>query len=143
MARLARSHNSRVHRLVTSPPDGQSPPSDTPGETTTTLTADARFYPIWAGELVGDYSFWFDVGAGLTGTFSIQGTNVPNPELTTDADWTTLSPTVNGAALAYAGAAGNTLAYGFDVMVEWIRLKFTFTGGSGTFRGFARVDDNR
>lgn len=142
MARLSRVHNSRTHRIRATAPDGQSPPSDTPGETIT-LSASTNFYPIWSGEMVGEYSFWFDVGAGLTGTFSIQGTNVPDPELTTDADWTPLTPTVYGAALAYAGAAGNTLAWGTDIQLEWIRLKFVVGAGSATFRGFARVDDNR
>lgn len=142
MARLQRAHNSRVLRIVLVPPGGVTPPSDTPGETLTTLSASQNFYPVYAGEMVGMYSFWFDVGVGLTGTFSIQGTNVPDPELTTNADWTPITPTVYGAALAYAGTAGNTLAWGTDQVFEWLRLVYTHTSGTGTFRGFSRVDSN-
>lgn len=137
MATLPRAHNPRSLpiRLV---PDRNG--NDTSTDTIT-LAASQNFFPFYAGETVGLYLFHFMVGAGLTGTFSVQGSNVPDPELTTDNDWVPLNPTVLGAALAYAGAAGNTVAYGADQLYEWVRLKYTHTSGSGTFRGFARVDN--
>lgn len=140
MARLPRSHNSRSLRVI--PVTNSLVPSDTPGEIST-LVASANYQPIWAGECIGAYAFWIDVGTGLTGTFSIQGTLVPDPELTTDLDWTNITPTVVGSPLAYTGTAGNTYAFGVDQMWEWLRLKFAFTSGTGTVRAFCRVDDNR
>lgn len=143
MATLIRSHNSRSHPLrVAASPAGSGGAGDTTGDSTT-LSASQNYFPLYAGDVIGAYAFHIIVGAGLTGTFSVQGSIVPDPELTTDADWVPLSPTVLGAALAYAGAAGSTIAYGVDQMYEWVRLKYTHTSGSAAFRGFARVDNNR
>lgn len=137
MARTPRIHNPRSTRLTIS---GETN-NDTPGATET-LNAGKIFPPIMAGDKPGLYSFWIDVGAGLNGTFVIQGTNVPDPEQTTDADWTNLSPTVLGS-LTFAGSAANVVAYGTDQLYEWIRLKFSFTSGSGTFRCFYRVSKEK
>lgn len=140
MATTPRTHNTRAVLLRVAPLAASSGGyGDTTGDTIT-LGASQNFVPIFAGEMIGAYAMHFIVGAGLTGTFSVQGSLVPDPELTTDADWVTLSPTVLGAALAYAGAAGSTIAYGVDQLYEWVRLKYTHTSGAATFRGFARAD---
>lgn len=82
------------------------------------------------------------VTAGLTGTFSLQGSNVPFPELATDDDWVALTPTVVGTALAYAGAAGNSLVMTSGA-TRWIRVKYLHSSGSATIRAYASVDDGR
>jgi hypothetical protein len=98
---------------------------------------------VYGPEIVGNAVFFFEVSAGLTGTFSIQGTLEPQPELTTDTDWVTVTPAaVEGAALAYAGAAGTTAVRVVDSLYEWMRIKFTFTSGTATISSvYARVDN--
>lgn len=142
MATLPRAHNPRSQKIGLTPTAGSQPLGDTPGDAPLTLSASVNFHPFYGPENVGAYTIHFIVGVGLTGTFSVQGSLVPDPELTTDADWVPLSPTVLGAALAYAGAAGSTIAIGADQLYEWMRLKYTHTSGTGTFRGFSRVDLN-
>lgn len=134
MARLPRHKNSKAVRIALT----GAVPTDTPGETIT-LAATTAFHPNYAGKEIGTYTIWMDVGAGLTGTFTVQGTSVPDPELVGNADWTTLTPTVIGGPLAVAGAAATTIATQTDVLLTWIRLVYTHTSGSGTFRGFIDV----
>lgn len=138
MARTPRTHNPRSVRIW--PGLTQD---DTPGSTVT-VAATTYSIPIYGPEVTGLAVFFFEVGAGLTGTFTIQGTLEPQPELTTDTDWVTLTPTeVLGAALAYAGGAGTTGVRVVDVMWEWMRIKYTHTSGTAQIGPvYSRVDNS-
>lgn len=140
MARTPRAHNTRCIRVWPGMTDDQ-----TPGGAFVAIAATAYSLPVYATKQLGGITFHGDVTVGLTGTFSMQMSLVPDPELTTDTDWVTITaPTVQGAALAFAGAAGSFLVAppaSQYLIPEWVRMKFTAGSGSGTIRMFARVDD--
>lgn len=140
MARTPRPHNTRCLRVWPGMDTDQ-----TPGGGFVAISATSYTLPVYATKQLGGVTFHIDVTAGLTGTFSLQMSLVPDPELTTDADWVTItSPTVQGAALAFAGAAGSFLLAppaSQYLIPEWVRVKFTAGSGAATIRAFVRVDD--
>jgi hypothetical protein len=143
MARLPRQRNTRVVRAW--PGMDQS---DNPDPSVNAVTVNSTTYslPMYGCEAWGTWSFQLIVGVGLTATFSLQASMVPCPELTNDNDWVTIaSPTVNGTALAYSGTAGNSIISpptSVVILPEWIRIKCTFTSGSGTVALFYRGGDS-
>lgn len=140
MARTLRTHNTRCIRVWPGMDQDQ-----TPGGAFVAIAATAYTLPVYASKQIGNVTFHFDVTAGLTGTFSLQMSLVPDPELTTDVDWVPITaPTVQGAALAFAGSAGSFLLAppaSQILLPEWVRVKFTAGSGSATVRAFCRVDD--
>lgn len=136
MARLPRIHTPRSFRLFISANNANNTSGDTE-----TLNASKRFQPFQGGDNPSQYSIFLDVGAGLTGTFTIEGTNVPDPEMTTSADWVVMAPTIlpGGGSLTFAGSAAKLLVRGTDEPYEWICLNYTHTSGSATFRSFAKT----
>lgn len=139
MARIPRPHNPRAVRIW--PGMNQDDTSDT----FPALSATGYSIPVCAGEAFGVANFELNVTTGITGTFTLQGSFEPCPELTTDADWFTVSSPVTVAGnLAYAGAAAITVVAptgSVAVMPEWWRIKYTHTSGAATIRAFARVDN--
>lgn len=138
MARLSRLHNPRSLPIWPGLTN-----SNTPGDSTP-LSVTTYSIPVAAGIAFGTFTVFLDTTAGVTGTYTIQGTLVPDPELTTDVDWVTLTPTVVGSPLALAGAAATTVATITGALYEWNRVKYTHTsGGPSLVRAFARVDNDR
>ena len=139
MARIPRQRNARSIRIW----PGMD--KDDTSDTFPALSATSYSNPLYAGEAYGGLTIELNVTAGITGTFSLQGTFEPCPELTTDADWFTVStPVIVSGALAYAGAAAITVlgpTASIIVIPEWWRIKYTHTSGAATIRAFARVDD--
>jgi hypothetical protein len=110
-----------------------------------TFTLDANAYSLpMALSQGGNATIHLDVGAGLTGTFSVQVSNVPFPELTTDVDWVALeNPTVHGDDLAVAGSAAKCAIVLTGLAFQWARLKYADTSGSATCRAYGCLDDLR
>lgn len=141
MSRIPRAHNPRSVKLFI---PGSDTSENTPGSTAT-LSASFNSEPFYGSEAQGLGSLWLDIGAGLTGSFTLQGTNVPDPERATSADWMAISgPSVNvyGTGLVFAGTAGTTLVTWSGTLVEWFRLVYAHTSGSGQYRAFARTDNS-
>jgi hypothetical protein len=136
MARLSRLHNPRSFRLFV----GTQTTNNTPGDTET-LNASKAFLPFTGSVSPGQFSIFLDVGAGLTGSFLVQGTNVPDPELSNNGDWVNLNPTVLGS-LTFAGSAATVGVLATDQLWEWIRLNYTHTSGSATFRAHVITSGN-
>lgn len=146
MARIPRTHNSRTIPVFPNPTlsaTGQPlPPDVSNGNQYVLFNANLSSNPIYASELIGQFNCYLDVGTGLTGTFSLQASWVPDAEQTTNADWVTITPTVIGTALVYAGSAGTSVIIAPpNVFPEWWRINLAFTSGSANGRAWSRVDN--
>ena len=76
---------------------------------------------------------------GGTGTISIQVSNNYDPHLAT-GDWEPLDSSSFSPALSQpAGSAGSQFIEIPDIDAEWIRVKYTRTGGSGTLTGWVKA----
>jgi hypothetical protein len=65
-----------------------------------------------------------------SGTFTVQVSNKPSPDLTTDTDWTLL--TLARPITQPAGAAGNEFVDLSQLGARWARPKYVNASGSGT-----------
>ncbi len=142
MARIPRTHGSRSIRVWPGMDN-----DDTPGGGAVAFgAADVYSNPVRVGVHTGYCSFqliWADTAA-VTGTFTLQIALVADPELATDADWVTVTPTLAGTSLTVADNAGNSVvSIPPNHFAEWARIKYAHTSGTGTIRAFARTDLDR
>lgn len=138
MATTPRQRNARPFGIFAT----QAERDDGAGVTIDATTYSKPMYGPKDGGCAAVHLVW---GAGFTGNVTIQYSLKPNPELTTDDDWVTdTGATVVGDSLTIAAGAGKAIIFVGNVLPEWFRLKVTRTGGSASFRGWARVEgDNR
>lgn len=136
MARISRVHNSRSLGVL---------PGQTEDESTLVAIAATLYsVPIHGPNKRGHFSSQIITTAGLTGSWQLWYSLVPHPELTTDADWVQdTTVTVIGSSLTFAGAAGNSICFGGNVLPEWYRWKWLHTSGAGTAQIFNRTDGDR
>lgn len=136
MARISRVHNARSIGVL---------PGQTEDENTgVPISGTVYSNPIHGPHKRGHFTSQIIMGAGLTGAWSLWYTLSPHPELTTDTDWVQdTTVTVIGTSLTYAGAAGNSICFGGNVLPEWYRWKWTHTGGTGSAQIFNRTDGDR
>lgn len=103
------------------------------------LTAD-RAGPATNINYLDNISVHFQVGAGATGTFAIQVSNVLNSGGLTgngpgSTDWVTIPLLDNAGAsqsLAVSGSAVQVFAQIHDLAASYMRVIYTFTSGTGT-----------
>lgn len=70
----------------------------------------------------------------LTGTFTVWGSNKPNPSLVNDADW--FSPTLAVAIVQPAGSASKDFVDLSEWPFEWLRFKYVNASGSGAINAY-------
>lgn len=74
-----------------------------------------------------------------TGTFTVQGSDKAEPDVTTDTDWYTITPTT--APSNPAGSASSTFGRVNDFNCKWKRVKYVNASGSGVLSGDASVGE--
>ncbi len=130
------STSIQAYRLFTTVSADKQIVSDGVSATATTFYSNAvnmkasdsfSFQVFWTGNLT--------VG-GSASNVVIQVANKPNPTLSDDNDWTNLTYT---AGTLPAGSAGELFDSVGNCPCVWWRLKITFTAGTGTLTGYARV----
>lgn len=141
MATISRQKDPRSTRIWATGTAGEYNRDDVAGGPIT-LSATTYSLPLYAPTKGGRGSIHIAWGAGLTGSFSIQYTLNPYPELTTDADWVTdTGVTVTGSSFTVAGAAGAAIVFIGNILPEWVRIKWTHSSGSGTVQGWQRMEN--
>lgn len=68
----------------------------------------------------------------LTGTWTLWGSNLKHPVLTSDTDWVDLSSHADFVETNPAGAATNWWVNSTLIKATWLRLKYVNTSGAGT-----------
>lgn len=101
------------------------------------VSGTTTYYGIpMSGHHSGTWSLHLVWSGTPNGTFTLWESNVPNPDLTSDADWvqdTTFSPTNP------AGSASKMFDNVANGGARWWRVKYVNSSGSGTLKGFAVV----
>lgn len=99
MTTINRQRNTRVIRIFPTQANRDDDVGDAlPGDTDTLYSN-----PISGPCCEGIISLMLEWTGGNTGTFTLQYTLKPYPELSDDTDWITMTPTVVGSALAITG----------------------------------------
>lgn len=78
------------------------------------------------------FSVQIVIGAGATGEWFVQGSNVLDP---TDSDWVTIpffDDTGTATSLTTSGSAGQYLCNASEVSFSFIRVIYTATSGTGS-----------
>jgi hypothetical protein len=77
------------------------------------------------------HSQWNASAGTLVGTVSFEASNIENPSETfASTDWVTL--TTSPATVSVTSGQGSSMVRGGPDAFRWLRVKFTFTSGSGT-----------
>lgn len=85
-------------------------------------------------------SFQLQYSGTPTGTISFEVSNDADPAASVTGNWDALDSTLFSPALTQpAGAAGTMPVNLTDIQFEWIRVKYTRTGSSGTLTGTSKT----